>query len=87
MKRPRSKPTSTYSFTTILFHHHHNNYHYPPPPPPSSTTITTTLLHHLLTRNLINFLESRLQDHERLRGGLYYIPQVPAGPKRKPASQ
>jgi len=27
--------------------------------------------------NLLNFLESRLQDHERLRGGLYYIQQVP----------
>jgi len=33
--------------------------------------------HEETEENLINFLESRLQDHERLRGGLYYIPQVP----------
>ena len=33
--------------------------------------------HEETEENLINFLESRLQDHERLRGGLYYIPQIP----------
>ena len=33
--------------------------------------------HEETEENLINFLESRLQDHERLRGGLLYIQQIP----------
>lgn len=33
--------------------------------------------HEETEENLINFLESRLQDHERLRGGLYYIKNIP----------
>ena len=33
--------------------------------------------HEETEENLINFLESRLQDHERLRGGLYYIQNIP----------
>ena len=33
--------------------------------------------HEETEENLINFLESRLQDHERLRGGLYYIQHIP----------
>ena len=33
--------------------------------------------HEETEENLINFLESRLQDHERLRGGLHYIQHIP----------
>ena len=33
--------------------------------------------HEETEENLINFLESRLQDHERLRGGLFYIQNIP----------
>ena len=33
--------------------------------------------HEETEENLINFLESRLQDHERLRGGLFYIKSIP----------
>ena len=33
--------------------------------------------HEETEENLINFLESRLQDHERLRGGLLYLQQIP----------
>ena len=27
--------------------------------------------------NLTNLMESRLQDHERIRGGLYFIQDIP----------
>ena len=27
--------------------------------------------------NLTNLMESRLQDHERIRGGLYFIQEIP----------
>merc|ERR1719228_982136 len=33
--------------------------------------------HEETEENLINFLESRLQDHERLRGGLHYVQCIP----------
>lgn len=33
--------------------------------------------HEETEENLTNFLESRLQDHERLRGGLHYIQHIP----------
>ena len=33
--------------------------------------------HEETEENLINFLESRLQDHERLRGGLHYVQHIP----------
>jgi len=33
--------------------------------------------HEETEENLINFLESRLQDHERLRGGLFFIQHIP----------
>jgi len=33
--------------------------------------------HEETEENLINFLESRLEDHERLRGGLHYIQHIP----------
>ena len=27
--------------------------------------------------NLTNLMESRLQDHERIRGGLYFVQEIP----------